>query len=278
MKKLATILFLLLFTISANANPPPIQLANIYHSNIDIKNYFVSEKLDGVRVYWDGNNLISRSGNIYNAPKWFIKDFPNETFEGELWAGRGTFEEVLGIVRDESDDNGDWQKINLMLFDLPKHNGTFEERLEALKELVDKSHSPYLKVIEQSLIKDQKTLMQYLDKVVKSGGEGLMLHHKDSLYQTTRNDYLLKLKTFADAEAKVLKIIAGKGKYQGMMGAVLVENEQGIRFKIGGGFSDKMRKNPPTIGTIITYKYYGKTQDNKPRFASFLRVREDYKF
>lgn len=278
MKKLTTFLLFLLFSISAKANQPPIQLANIYHSDIDLKNYLVSEKLDGLRAYWDGENLISKEGNIYHPPKWFIKDFPNETFEGELWIGRGKFEEVSGIVRSDSDDNQNWQKIHLMLFDLPKHSGTFAQRLQAMRELVSKSNSPYLKVIEQSFMTDKKTLLTRLNEVVKNGGEGLVLHRADSFYQATRNDDLLKLKTFEDAEAKVLKIIEGKGKYQKMMGAPLVENEQRIKFKIGGGFSDEIRKNPPAIGAIITYKFYGRTKDNKPRFASFLRVREDYDF
>jgi len=271
-------LIFLLFSISAKANPPPIQLANIYHSNIDLKKYLVSEKFDGLRAYWGGENLISKEGNIYHPPKWFTKDFPNEVFEGGLWISRGKFEEVSGIVRNEADDNQDWQKIHLMLFDMPKHSGTFQERLEAMKDLVAKSHSQYLKVIEQSEIADQKTLIQKLKAISKNGAEGLMLHRKDSLYQATRNNDLLKLKTFEDAEAKVLEITEGKGKYQGMMGALLVENEQRVKFKIGGGFSDEIRKNPPKIGAIITYKYYGKTKNNKPRFASFLRVREDYEF
>ena len=120
--------------------------------------------------------------------------------------------------------------------------------------------------------------MKQLNDIVKNGGEGLMLHRADSLYKSARNNDLLKLKTFDDAEAKVLDHIEGKGKYRGMMGAILVENEGGIRFKIGGGFNDFFRKNPPPVGSIITYKYFGKTKDNKPRFASFLRVREDYKF
>ncbi len=281
MTKLKTLLFLfLLFQFSANANPP-IQLANIYHSdiaNIDLKNYLVSEKLDGLRTYFDGKNLISKQGNIYNAPKWFTKNFPPEALEGELWIGRGKFEEVSGIVRNESDDNQNWQKIHLMLFDMPKHSGTFKQRLKKMQDLVRKSNSQYLKVIEQSEITDKKSLIKRLNEVVKNGGEGLMLHRGDSLYKTTRNNDLLKLKTFEDAEAKVLAITEGKGKYQGMMGALLVENEERIKFKIGGGFSDEMRRNPPKIGAIITYKYYGKTKNNKPRFASFLRVREDYNF
>jgi len=279
MSKLKLIFFLIALNPSfVIASPPPIQLANIYHPDIDLGNYFVSEKLDGLRGYWDGKNLISKEGNIYHAPEWFTKDFPSEVFEGELWIDRGKFEQTLAIIRNDSDDDMGWQKIHLMLFDMPKHQGTFKERLQAMQDLVVKSHSPYLKVIEQSAIYDQKTLMKNLDEVTKNGGEGLVLHRKDALYKNTRNDDLLKLKTYFDAEARVLKIISGKEKFQGMMGAILVENEEGIKFKIGSGFSDSNRKNPPAIGSIITYKYYGKTKDNKPRFASFLMIREDYNF
>ncbi len=262
----------------SNANPPPIQLANIYNQEIDLKNYLISEKLDGLRAYWDGKNLISKEGNIYNAPKSFTMDFPNEILEGELWIGRGKFEETSGIVRTEIPNEQDWQKIHLMLFDMPKHSGTFIQRLERMKIIVKNSNSKSLKVIEQEKFIDQKTLMKQLNDIVKNGGEGLMLHRADSLYKSARNNDLLKLKTFDDAEAKVLDHIEGKGKYRGMMGAILVENEEGIRFKIGGGFNDFFRKNPPPVGSIITYKYFGKTKDNKPRFASFLRFREDYKF
>ena len=117
--------------------------------------------------------------------------------------------------------------------------------------------------------------IEQLNEVVKNGGEGLMLHRDDSLYQAVRNDDLLKLKTFEDAEAVVISHIAGEGKFTGMMGAMLVENKEKIRFKIGTGFTNSQRKFPPKIGAVITYKFFGKTKNNKPRFASFMRVRED---
>ena len=278
--KIIIFLFALIFLPhKINAKAPPIQLANIYHPDINLEKYFVSEKLDGIRAYWNGKNLISKDGNIYNSPAWFTKDFPSEALEGELWIGRGKFEEVSGIVRTQIPNDANWQKIHLMLFDMPNHKGSFKQRLEAMKILVEKSHSKYLKVIEQSKVPDQKSLMELLQKVVRQGGEGLMLHNEDAIYQANaRNNDLLKLKTYQDEEAKVLAVIEGKGKYQKMMGAILVENEEGIKFKIGGGFSDALRKNPPKIGSIITYKYFGKTAQNKPRFASFMRIREDYNF
>ncbi len=274
MQKLTTSLFLLLFTSLSFAASPQIQLANIYHDNINLKEYFVSEKLDGVRGYWDGKNLISREGKIFTAPEFFTKDFPKEVIEGELWVGRGRFEEACGIVNTKDFNNPDWRKIKFMLFDLPKHPGKFYERLEALKTLVARSNSEFLQVIKQEKISDKNKLKQKLQEVVKQGGEGLMLHHLDALYKAERNDDLLKLKTYLDAEAQVIAHIEGKGKYKGMLGAILVRNFDGVEFKIGGGFSDEQRKNPPEIGSVITYKYFATTKNGKPRFASFLRVRE----
>lgn len=272
------IIFLLLFFVynsSFAKNSLEIQLANIYHQGININQYLVSEKLDGVRAYWNGKELISKQGNIINAPKWFVKDFPNEELEGELWISRNKFELVSGIVRQESPNDEDWQQIKLMLFDMPKNKKIFSQRLLDMKKIVSISNSKNLEVIEQFEIPNHKDLMKKLNEMVKNGAEGLMLHKKDSFYQATRNDDLLKLKTYEDEEAVVISYIAGKGKFEGMLGAVLVENKDKIRFKIGGGFSDEQRKNPPKIGSVITYKFYGKTKNNKPKFASFLRVRDE---
>lgn len=257
------------------AGIPEIQLANIYRDKIDVGQYFVSEKLDGVRAYFDGSNLISRQGNKINAPQWFLANFPKEVFEGELWIGRGQFEDVVSAVKKDIPKDEEWQKVRFMLFDAPKHGGTFEQRLEFLKKIVEESNSPYLKVIKQSKIEDKKALKKLLAEVVAAGGEGLMLHKIDSPYVAQRNDDLLKLKTYQDEEGIVIKHLAGKGKFKGVMGAVIVKNNDGIIFKIGGGFSDQQRKNPPKIGATITYKFYGKTKDGKPRFASFLRERKE---
>ncbi len=256
---------------------PQIQLANIYRKNIDVQNYLVSEKLDGVRAYWDGEKLISREGNVFNAPRWFLEGFPREHFEGELWISRGKFEELSGIVRRETPDDSSWQKVRLMLFDMPNHSGNFAKRLEAMKNLVAKAQSKYLQVIEQLPVSSHEELNKRLKEVVKNGGEGLMLHRFESLYQALRNDDLLKLKPFEDDEAVVVSHIAGKGKFSGMMGALLVENRDKIRFKIGGGFSEEQRKSPPKIGSIITYKFFGKTKNNRPRFPSFIRIRQELK-
>lgn len=277
MKKFHRCFFVLFFFCSlAHSQPPAIQLANIYHGNIEVRNYLISEKLDGVRAYWTGDKFISRQGNQIMAPKWFSKNFPAQALDGELWMARGTFEETSGIVRQEK-TSGDqnWQKLHFMIFDLPKSSAVFSQRFIEMKNLVAASKSSYLQVIDQFEVSDEKTLLLELEKITKNGGEGLMLHRKSSLYAAERNDDLLKLKKFEDEEAIVISHIAGNGKYQGLLGALLVENSDKIRFKIGSGFSDLQRQNPPKIGSKITYKFWGKTKNKVPRFAVFMRVREE---
>jgi len=258
------------------AQSPPIQLATQFREKIDIKQYYVSEKLDGIRGYWDGNKLISKRGTPFTAPSWFTKGFPAEPLDGELWVGRQQFEKVSGIVRTQDDNNQDWKLVKFMLFDLPNSKAPFSQRVQQMEKLVKESPNPYLGVIEQKKINSIKALQTLLDFTVKNKGEGLMLHHEDALYRVKRNQDLMKLKKFEDAEAKVLAYLPGKGKYKGMLGSILVETEKGVKFKIGSGFSDEERKNPPAIGSTITYKFTGKTINGIPKFASFMRIRVLY--
>jgi len=252
---------------------PQIQLATKYRNNIEIKDYFISEKLDGVRAYWDGQRLISRQGNVFVAPNWFIHNFPNQPLDGELWIARRQFETVSGIVRQRRPNNPNWRQVKFMVFDLPQSSAIFSKRLNTINQLIKQADSSYLMMIKQIRLSNESQLLQQLDQVIAQGGEGLMLHRTTALYKAKRSNDLMKLKRFDDAEATVLAHVAGKGKYRNMLGSLLVKNEQGITFKLGSGFSDHQRSDPPKIGSIITYKYYGKTKNNVPRFASFMRIR-----
>ena len=272
------VIFVLLspFLYAKNNNAPALQLATIYHQDIKIQEYWISEKLDGVRAYWDGKQLISKQGNIYHAPDWFIKDFPDMTLDGELWIDRQQFEKVSSITRKHHATADEWQKISFMIFDLPSSPDNFSIRVEKMQQLVSSSQSPYLKMVKQEKVADNAQLQSLLDKVLTLGGEGLMLHHQHAYYQTKRSKDLMKLKSYQDAEAVVKEHIPGKGRNTGRVGALVVETTEGIQFKIGTGFSDLERANPPPIGAIITYKYFGKTKNNVPRFASFMRIRKIY--
>ena len=267
-------LLLCLFTSSIlAATPPKVMLAKVYQQKIDLNHYWVSEKLDGVRAYWDGRQLKSRQGNIYHAPIWFTAHFPDQPLDGELWIGRNSFQQLVSTVRKLSPKPNEWQQVKYMAFDLPGSNAPFTERIDLLKQLIESLGIPHLKLVKQSRVADHKRLMQRLDQIVADGGEGLMLHHGDSLYRSGRSDNLLKVKRHQDAEAVVVKHLPGKGKFSGLLGAVEVEMPDGKRFRIGSGFNNRERQNPPPIGSTISYKYFGLTQKGIPRFATFLRKR-----
>jgi len=256
---------------------PKIQHGINYHQVTDISQYFVSEKLDGVRGYWNGKQFLTRQGNLINSPTWFTQHWPTFPIDGELWLDRGKFQALLSCVskhRPEKIENiSCWKNIRFMMFDLPKHPGSFTERIHHMQSLVLQVASPYLAMISQVQLNSINELDIKLNTVIAAQGEGLMLHLASAHYQEGRNSALMKLKKHQDAEATIIAHTKGKGKYQGKLGAIEVKTAEGIVFKIGTGFSDYQRANPPDIGTIITFKYNGLTRAGIPRFARFWRIR-----
>jgi DNA ligase-1 len=265
---------------AAPVAPPALALAEVYQSgagdsNVDLSSYLFSEKLDGVRAYWDGARLITRGGHAINAPDWFTAGLPPLPLDGELWLGRGRFAEVSGAVRRLQPEPAVWRRMRYMVFDLPGVGGSFETRLLALQRLVGTSANPRLALVRQQAIIDHTDLMARLEQVVAAGGEGLMLHRRNAPYRAGRGDDLLKVKPYEEGDARVIAHLPGRGKYEGLLGALLVGLPNGRRFRIGTGFSDAERAAPPALGSTVTFKYHGRTKTGLPRFASFLRVAED---
>jgi len=259
---------------------PPLMLANVYRPGIQLADYWVSEKYDGVRGFWDGQKLLTRGGQAINTPAWFTANWPATPMDGELWAGRGQFQKAVSTVRQQTPDDAAWRGIRFMVFDLPAELGTFTERLSTLNSVVTKLAVPWVQAVPQTKVANHTALQSQLKQITQAGAEGLMLHRGSSLYKGVRNDDLLKVKTHDDAEAKVIGHIPGKGKYAGQLGALLVEmpakdGHSAKRFKLGTGLSDAQRQNPPAVGSQITYRYRGLNDSGIPRFASFLRLRED---
>jgi DNA ligase-1 len=257
------------------ASKPQLLLAEVYRDDIAVEQYWISEKLDGVRAYWDGKQLFSRGGERIAAPAWFIQQFPKTALDGELWLGRNQFAATFSIVSKLQPQDHEWQRIQYHIFELPNAPGTFTERINAIQRLLKQQNSPYLKSVPQFRLASKAELFQKLQQLEQQGAEGLMLHHQDARYKTGRSSDLLKLKSYQDTEAQVIGYRPGKGKYQGMTGALIVKTQDGKTFAIGSGLTDFLRQHPPAIGTVITYRYNGFTKKGIPRFARFLRVRQD---
>jgi DNA ligase 1 len=253
---------------------PPLLLANVFHAGIDLNQYWVSEKYDGVRGYWNGRQLVTRGGNRIQAPQWFVERFPPIALDGELWIGPGQFEATASVVRDRSPDDERWRRVQFLIFDLPEHGTAFDARRAAVHELLARLDIPWLRPVTHHKVRDPAALQDMLQRVIDAGGEGLMLHRGSSLYRAGRSDDLLKLKPGNEADAVVIGYLPGKGKYSGMLGALIVECPDGLQFHLGSGFTDRQRSNPPPLGARITYTHQGVTARGVPRFARFLRVRD----
>jgi DNA ligase-1 len=261
----------------AKLHGPKLLLAkNFSDMSVDPTGWWASEKLDGVRAYWDGKRFISRQGNVFSAPEFFTKGLPKDaTLDGELWMGRRKFQDTLSVVKRQGSPDR-WRSIRYLVFDAPSVPGAFEARLEKAKSLVVRAKNPHVMLVEHKKVRDAKSLQAMLKRVVGAGGEGLMLRKPGSLYEHKRSATLLKLKIFRDAEAKVVGHEPGSGKHKGKLGALVVETVGGkkIRFKLGTGLSDALRKNPPKIGSIVTYRYMDVTEGGVPKGASFVAVRD----
>lgn len=263
----------------ANASAPPLMLAQIGPVHAEriagLADYWVSEKYDGVRGYWDGQRLWTRSGEPIATPAWFTAHWPNTPLDGELWAGRGRFAQAVSTIRQQTPDDAAWRALRYMVFDLPAHPGPFTERRLALQQALTPLAQPWVQAVAHEPAPDAASLQAHLSATVAAGGEGLMLNRGSAPYRASRSDDLLKLKPHDDADALVLAHLPGQGKHAGRLGALLVQTADGQRLKLGTGFSDAEREQPPAVGSWISFRYRGLTAQGVPRFASFLRVRSD---
>ena len=270
--------------------------------------WWASEKFDGYRSQWmfEEKEFYSRALKIFNAPEWFKKAMPlKEKIDGELWVGRENFQS-MGVVRRKVPDEEGWLVVKFMAYDLPDKDKPFSERVKLLKKVVKdnevrwniirKKLPPPFNTVDcplvfasQTKVKSEDHMMTIYNKVIQNGAEGLMIKQGESMYCDGRSSLMLKLKPSFDEEAIIVDYSDGKGKYLGMLGGfvcqplinmdkyhVVDKKEQhvftvsGMDDSIRGGY---METHP--IGTVITITHSGRTDSGKPRFARYIRTRDD---
>ncbi len=246
-----------------------VQKPQIYDEQ-NISGWLMSEKLDGIRGYWDGEKLYSKNGNPINAPKWFTANFPPFPLDGELWSKRDDFEAIQATVLD-ANPSKNWENITYNIFEVPEVKGDFLMRLQKAKEWFEIHPNPHINIIKQIVCKDEQHLQNYLNEIIALKGEGVVIKEGIEPYHTGRSPYILKVKKVQDMEGIAIGYnYDKKGKFKSLK----LKLDNGVIFNLGGGFSDKERETPPQLGKIVTFKYYGFTKNGVPKFASFLRVRE----
>ena len=270
----AGLILSLFFYSSLFAGEPALQKPQVYSHQEDITGWVMSEKLDGIRGYWDGTRMYTRKGTPLHPPPWFIKNFPPFPLDGELWSKRNDFEFIQSVVLDLTPGEG-WKRITYNIFEVPNAKGDFFSRLNRARTWFDAHKHTHARIIPQIRIKEKSDMEIFLKKIESMGGEGLILKNPRIGYHTGRSPHILKVKNFQDMEGVVVGLNKGKGKYKNLMGSMTLKLENGTLFKLGTGFSDKLRHTPPHLGSTVTFKYHGLTKNGIPKFASFLRVRQD---
>jgi len=268
----------------------PVTLAKSYDpekQNVFDGTWAWSLKLDGVRAYWDCDKkqLLSRANKPFTIPQFFYNMLCaiNLPLDGELFAGKGNFSTAISTCRKKkSMKPEEWrQNLTFQIFDLIDTQHDFAERMSILRSRIAKDHS-FIQIVPQTIIKNNFDLFGLLDTVCANAEEGLMLKKVSEPYEHRRSPYLLKLKQFHDTEVKITAFLDGKGKYKGVLGAIMVKDKDGNTCKIGSGFSDDQRKHPPfRVGDEITMKFFERCKPDKKsgnvsyRFPTFLKMKHE---
>lgn len=268
-----------------------------------------SEKYDGYRAQWIAGqrNFLSRSSKVFEgAPDWFKMAMPpDRNIDGELWVGREKFE-AMGVVRRKKPEPDEWIPVKFVVYDLPDEEKPFEERLKILQKVVKDMHvrwnilrkklpAPFNEVecplifAKQTTVKSEEHLDEMYKSVIQNGGEGIMLKNPDSLYVNGRSPDMVKVKPSFDVEAVIIDYKMGKGKYKNMLGGFeckplinmdtyhVIDNKEKHEFTTSG-MDDSIRENykiTHPVGTVITITHNGYTDSGKPRFARYIRKRDD---
>lgn len=268
--------------------------------------HFMSEKLDGMRAFWDGGiskgkdartvgymkeskdciatGLWSRLGNVIHAPSWWTAHLPDYPLDGELYLLDGDFQDIVSICRSHS---GDWRDVKYFIFDMPPFDAlhvkrdmppfrVFENVYNHLKTLGNKVVIPHRQILLPLNTATAKVQMyQFLDTCV----EGLMLRKQHSIWTPKRCSDLLKLKKIQDAEGVVVGWKPGKGKFEGMMGSLELSVAGDLKAEISGFTDDeRLLLNGWPIrfpaGTVVAFTFREMTKGGKDfKEARFDRER-----
>lgn len=267
--------------------------------------WWASEKMDGLRVLWNGEALVTRSSPgkdpkaFCSAPAWFLAWLPpGFALDGELWMGKQRFHDVAGISNAREADDARWREVRYVVFDAPAAPGPLEARLDAARAALKATPKPKPKgtspvsVVFSTRVKDGEHLAALMRDALAGGGEGLILRAPGSAYVPKRSKLMLKLKGSQDAEAVVTgRELATAGKYKGLLGALIADelDDAGKRLpgaargagretRVGTGFSDDERREHARLfpnGTVISIAFFERTPGGAMRMPSFRGVRED---
>tara|TARA_R110002074_G_scaffold402324_1_gene607092 strand:- start:158000 stop:158869 length:870 start_codon:yes stop_codon:yes gene_type:complete len=245
-----------------------------------IKEWYIHEKIDGIRAVFKDGELTSRYGNKFHAPPEFLKKIQwglstSIQLDGELIHPDG-LQRTGSIVRDKTKKNTMeyWSQIQYVVFDqIYDYEVPFWERLKDLQDHLAENEN--VRILDKmGVVTSINDVHTYLKVIEGRDGEGLILRNPEAFYEKGRSWNLIKVKSFEDCEAEITGYYKGEGKYTGMIGGLECKLSDGTEFECGTGLTDEDRAKPPAVGKKITIKFMGLTDSGKPRHAVFMGVRD----
>jgi DNA ligase-1 len=220
---------------------------------IEVKGWFMSEKFDGIRAYWDGKgNFWSKNGKIINVPESF-KQLPPFPLDGELWGGYGDNASVLASLKNSCGNSGriialDWTNIKFCVFDAPEVEGTYDKRHLFLKNNLAQYCNSNISLIPVQKCEGKEHLEKHLEEIMKKGGEGIMIYNPNLPYHAGRCNNVLKVKKYYESPVTFLEL-----SKEGLFFKCKQNNGSVVWLKVTGGYY--MR--PPKVGSEIPVKHQG---------------------
>jgi len=254
---------------SATSTPPTTTSSNTSTTSGETKKgkdptgWWISEKLDGVRAYWNGKKMYFKDGTEMHPPPGFVVDFPPVPLDGELWAGRQNFYEVAKAVK--STEVEAWRDVKYLVFDTTQSQMKYEERMEFINKYIPANHSN-ISQIDIWRCKSNDDLMYVLAQVEQNGGEGIILRKPQSYYYEQMSFF--KLERYDDDDAMVVENLNDSK-------AMKCRLSNGKEFVLPTPTIDPL----PAPESIITFRYLAMSkQDNIPTCTSLLRIRPELKW
>lgn len=269
----------------------------------DGEEFWLTQKMNGVRCTYVDGELISRQGVPFTGLEHIVKALQkienalgvSTVFDGELvrknpegLSDNENFRIGTGII---NSDDVDKSCIEFMLFDLLPldefKTGESKFLYSERRSILDFCASASMQSVHVVPVvyegNDIDKIDEYLDWADSQGWEGLMLN-KNVPYYCKRHTGLIKIKTFLYSDLKVIGYEEGTNKYEGMLGALVVDYKENS-VNIGYGYTDKQREEfwsirDDLIGKIIEVKYKEESSDKKTglkslQFPGFVQLRED---
>lgn len=257
---------------------------------------FSQPKLDGVRCIIKSDGMWSRNGkpilsapHIFESLRYMFEEDPHLVLDGELYADKSVadFNTIISCVRKSKPSDFDLiiseEYIRYHIYDLPSHIGVFSERSFSLSDLFSKHEMKYCELVDTIVIHNKKDIILTYENYITEGYEGQMIRI-DGEYQNKRSKYLLKHKSFIDAEFEILGVVEGNGNLQNKVGKLLFEMPNGEQFEaaVNGDWEyigQLWKDRKSLIGKMATVKYFELTEITErgggvPRFPKVIGIRD----